>query len=205
MYIAEINGITLEIEAPPGLFSPSAPDAGTLLMLSETEIFPGDKVLDLGCGCGIVGIYAAKLIGGKNVAMCDIDPEAVKTANQNAARNGVPEAAAYLSDTLSGLPDGEFSLILSNPPYHTDFSVAKQFISEGYSRLSPGGRMVMVTKRLDWYKNRLKAVFGGVRVAERGGYFIFTAQKRDRALPKEKKRKKPMSKKLMRKYKITPD
>lgn len=204
MYTAVINGITLEIETAPELFSPSAPDNGTLAMLAETEILPTDRVLDLGCGCGIVGIYAAKIAGGKNVIMCDIVLEAVKTARRNAARNGVAESEVYLSDGFDSIPEHSFSLILSNPPYHADFSVAKRFIKDGYERLETGGQMVMVTKRLDWYKNRFKAVFGGVRVVERDGYYIFTAEKRGKRMAAEKPLR-TMSKKLARKYKIKPE
>jgi len=48
--------------------------------------------------------------------------------------------------TLAMLSMIDFTLILSNPPYHTDFSVAKNFIEGGYKRLVIGGRMVMVQK-----------------------------------------------------------
>ena len=39
--------------------------------------------------------------------------------------------------------------------------------------------MYMVTKRKDWYKNKLTAIFGGVRINEINGYFIFCAEKRN--------------------------
>ncbi|NCU26429.1 methyltransferase, partial [Candidatus Nomurabacteria bacterium] len=71
-----------------------------------------------------------------------------------------------------------YTLILSNPPYHTDFSVAKHFIEKGFNRLVLGGRMVMVTKRRDWYRNKFIAVFGGVSIREKDGYFVFAAEKR---------------------------
>ena len=58
--------------------------------------------------------------------------------------------------------------------------------------------MVMVTKRLDWYKNKLISVFGGVRVTERDGYYVFTAEKREK-LHKQKKEKGGLSKKLRKK------
>lgn len=66
------------------------------------------------------------------------------------------------SDGLKNIPEAGFTLILSNPPYHTDFSVAKEFIEDGFCKLLVGGKMLMVTKRLDWYRNRLSAVFGGI-------------------------------------------
>ena len=201
MYAVEINGTLLELETDPELFSPNAPDRGTLAMLAEAEISPSDRVLDLGCGCGIVGIYAAKLCGAENVVMCDISPTAADIARKNAEENGVGGIKVYCGDGPSALGGETFALILSNPPYHTDFSVAKSFIEDGFKRLEVGGRMVMVTKRLDWYKNKLAAVFGGVRVAERGGYFVFTAEKRGPQRHKKEKRAGGLSRKLARKTK----
>ncbi len=201
MYETEIKGVKLGLETSPGLFSPSAADAGTLAMLSRAEFLPDDRVLDLGCGCGIVGILAAKLIGFENVVLCDVSPEAVEAASKNAELNGVPELRVYLSDGLKSVPQEGFTLILSNPPYHADFSVPKSFIEDGYRRLAVGGRMMMVTKRLDWYKNKLASVFGGVRVEEAGGYYVFTAFKRQKAPAKSEKNKGGLSKKLARKLK----
>lgn len=197
---AVINGISLTLYAHDSMFSPNAPDKGTLAMLSETEINLGDKVLDLGCGSGIVGIYAAKLIGGKNVVMTDSLEIAAEFAKKNAVLNNVPDITVCCGNGYENVADRDFTLILSNPPYHTDFSVAKAFIEGGYRRLVFGGKMIMVTKRLDWYKNKLTAVFGGVKVKEADGYYIFTAEKRQGIAKPPLKEKNKLSKKLRRKY-----
>jgi 16S rRNA (guanine1207-N2)-methyltransferase len=173
-----INGVSLNFITRPGLFSPSKPDSGTLALLSRAVIRPSDRVFDLGCGYGLAGIYAAKLIGGKNVTMSDIDPAAVETARENARLNNVPEVNILLSDGFDAVDAAGFTLILSNPPYQTDFKVAKRFIEKGFNRLAPGGKLMMVTKRLDWYKNKLTSVFGGVKVDSVDGYYVFTAEKR---------------------------
>ncbi len=60
--------------------------------------------------------------------------------------------------------------------------------------------MVMVTKRLDWYKNKLTSVFGGVKVFEKEDYYIFLSEKRAARAEKPKKNAQTMSKKLQRKY-----
>ena len=177
--VTEIMGHRLELETDPRLFSPDHADRGTLAMLSEAHFSPGMKVLDLGCGCGLVGILAARICGEENVIMSDIDPLAVQIAARNAASNGVGGVRTVVSDGLSGVDATGFDLILSNPPYQSDFAVAKRFIEKGFNRLRIGGRMLMVTKRLKWYRNKLVAIFGGVRVHEADGYFVFEAEKRD--------------------------
>lgn len=172
------NGRELRFQTEPGLFSPKRADAGTLAMLSCITFSADDKVLDLGCGYGLVGIIAAQYIPPAQVYLLDNDAQAVATARANALLNGVPELTIELSDGFSGTRETDFSKIISHPPYHVDFSVPKQFIEKGFNRLRIGGSMWMVTKRLDWYRNKLGAIFGGCRVQEIEGYFVFEATKR---------------------------
>ena len=178
MLQAEILGQRVSLETRRGLFSPEHIDRGTLAMLSHVQIAPGMRILDLGCGYGVVGIVAAKIAGEENVFMSDADPMAVETARRNAERNGVGGVRLYVSDGLRDVDESGFDLILSNPPYQTDFSVAKGFIEKGFNRLKIGGRLYMVTKRREWYKNRMISVFGGVEIHETDGYFVFVSERR---------------------------
>jgi 16S rRNA (guanine1207-N2)-methyltransferase len=170
-----IRGLALRLQTEPSLFSPEGADAGTMAMLSLIEFLPDDKVLDLGCGYGLIGIVAAQYVSPTQVYLLDNDPIAVATARSNAARNGVPEVTVELSDGFKGTREMDFTKIISNPPYHVDFSVPKHFIEKGFNRLKIGGSMWMVTKRLDWYRNKLGAIFGGCSVHEVDGYFVFEA------------------------------
>ena len=132
--------------------------------------------------------------------MCDISENAVSLARTNAELNNVAHIDIRLSDAYENIPENNFSLILSNPPYHTDFSVAKRFIETGFKKLLVGGKMIMVTKRLDWYRNKLTSVFGGVQVTEANGYYVFVSEKRAKINKSKDKNPKKMSKKLQRKY-----
>jgi 16S rRNA (guanine1207-N2)-methyltransferase len=182
MFTEIINNICLTFETASSSFSPLGIDEGTLAMLSAIDFVPqGEnrhKLLDLGCGYGVVGIYAAKIIGAQNVIMSDICGEAVALARKNAELNGVGGVKIILSNGFQSITDSGFSLILSNPPYHADFSVPKHFIEKGFNRLKIGGKMLMVTKRKDWYKNKFTAVFGGVKTLEIDEYYVFCAEKR---------------------------
>lgn len=195
-----VFGQNIELETGNYYFSPQGLDKGTLLMLSKVQVTKTDKVLDLGCGYGIVGIYIAKLIGGDRVVMSDILSEAVQLSGDNLKRNAIEGVRLLQSDGLKDITDRDFTLILSNPPYHTDFSVAKAFIEDGFKRLVVGGRLLMVVKRLAWYKNKIAGVFGGIKVFEMDGYYILEAQKRTSHVAKSKKNTNMLSKKLQRKY-----
>lgn len=168
MIHARIKDVDLKFETESSIFSPNSIDNGTLAMLSEIDFLPGDNVLDLGCGYGVVGILAGKLIGEERVMMCDISERAVEYASINAALNGVPHLSIRLSDGYQNIEENDFTLILSNPPYHADFSVPKKFI---------------------------EVVFGGVKVREREGYYVFVAEKRSPIIKKKTKPAKRLSKK----------
>lgn len=188
MYQTTLWAQELSIETLPGLFSPASADAGTRAMISTVTLLPGQKLLDLGCGAGLVGIAAARILGADAVWMTDIDPDAVHCARRNAMQNGVQDVHIVCGDALDAVDAAGFDWILSNPPYHADFSVAKKFIEKGFNRLKIGGKLVMVVKRELWYRNKLTAIFGGVKMEQIDGYYVFTAEKRrEQYAPKKEK------------------
>lgn len=65
-----IKDINLKFITNNKLFSPRNIDIGTLSMLEEIDFNNEGKILDLGCGYGVVGILAAKIIGEDKVVMC---------------------------------------------------------------------------------------------------------------------------------------
>lgn len=195
-----IFGQEIILETGDYYFSPKGIDKGTLFLLSKVQLTEEEKVLDLGCGYGVVGIFVAKEIGGERVVMSDISEEALVLTNANLEMNGLENVRVIKSNGLKEIQDRDFTLILSNPPYHADFSVAKAFIKDGYKRLMFGGKLIMVTKRLTWYRNKFTSVFGGVKVYEQDGYYAFVAEKRNGQRRKGTKKKQELSKKLKRKY-----
>lgn len=175
---ASIRGVSFELKTHPDLFSPRRVDQGTLAMLEAVELSADDRLLDLGCGYGVVGIYAATILGAENVCLTDSCPTAVATARANAEANGLADLSVTLSDGFRDFHESGFTRILSNPPYHADFSVPKHFIMKGFNRLAIGGEMWFVTKRDKWYRNKLRTIFGNAVVQERGGYFLLHATKK---------------------------
>jgi 16S rRNA (guanine1207-N2)-methyltransferase len=169
--------VHLAFQTEAGLFSPQSIDEGTASLLANIQFHENDKVLDLGCGYGVIGIYAAKRVNPEQVFLVDNDRAAVECAARNAQLNGVESIHIQCSDGFRGLDEKGFTKILCNPPYHADFSVAKHFIEKGFNRMVVGGSMWMVTKREEWYRNKLKSIFGGVRVMRQNAYFVFEAIK----------------------------
>ena len=99
------------VRIDPGLAFGTGSHATTRLVLDflEKNIQGGERVLDYGCGSGILAIAAAKLGAGR-VDCADVDPRAVETATANACANGVHVNAA-LADAL---PPADYDLVVSN-------------------------------------------------------------------------------------------
>ncbi len=70
-------------------------------VLDHAELMRGRRVVDFGCGSGVVAIAAA-LAGAARVAACDCDPAALEATRRNAARNGVALGAAEALEPLLG-------------------------------------------------------------------------------------------------------
>ena len=183
-FSADLFGRIFHFTADETCFSPCDVDRGTASMLSIVSFSRGQKVLDLGCGYGCIGIYAASIVGDENVFMTDIHENSLRYARKNSDLNGLSNITVVKSDGFSNFRETNFDLMLSNPPYHSDFSVPKNFLEKGYNRLRVGGVFFMVTKRKEWYKNKYLALFGGVKIHEINGYFIFEAKKRNTSYAK---------------------
>jgi ribosomal protein L11 methyltransferase len=90
------------------------PTTQACLRWLERRVFPGARVLDYGCGSGILAIAAAKLGAGEAIGV-DIDPEALAAARPNAARNGVPARFLDAHAALDFSADLVVANILANP------------------------------------------------------------------------------------------
>lgn len=105
--------IVLDLE--PGIAFGTGKHETTRLCLEllEKSVKPGCTMLDVGCGSGILSI-AGLLLGAKSAVGVDIDPLAVKTAGQNAARNHVANRFTGICGSLTDKVEGKFELVTAN-------------------------------------------------------------------------------------------
>ena len=99
----------------PGLAFGTGSHETTNLCLEALDglVKGGERVLDIGTGSGILAIAALKL-GAASAEGVDIDPVAVRTAGENADRNGVGEKLTVLVGDLSEKASGKYDLITAN-------------------------------------------------------------------------------------------
>ncbi len=137
---------SLRFVSRPGVFSYGHFDNGARALIETMEIRPGDRVLDLGCGVGTNGIFAARS-GAGQVVFVDSNVRALALAELNARENGVSDFQTMAAATAEGIP-GKFDVILANPPYYAGLSIAELFIQRARDLLKPGGRFYVVSKQL---------------------------------------------------------
>jgi release factor glutamine methyltransferase len=144
------------------------PSDDSFLFAENLDAHTGDEVLDLGTGCGILGVLAVTQ-HTKSVLSVDINPYAISCAKQNASLNHVQNNMIFLrSDLLSALTNSAlFDLILFNAPYLpseptevetwigrawaggiTGRDVIDRFIPQASAHLKPSGRILLLQSSL---------------------------------------------------------
>jgi len=107
--------------------------------LKEVGIKPGFYVLDYGCGPGSYTIPAAQLVGNSGkVYSLDIHPLAVQRVQSVAARRGLTNIEAILSDCATGLPDKSLDVVLLYDTFH-DLNKQDEVLAELHRVLKPDG------------------------------------------------------------------
>jgi 16S rRNA (guanine1207-N2)-methyltransferase len=134
---------------------------------------PGERVLDLGCGCGTNGVFAAQRAGpGGHITFVDSNVRAVALADLNARANGVADFRTVASSRVDGLDEGSFDVVLANPPYYANSAIARLFIERGRALLKPDGRFCLVTKQPAEVADWMIETFDQVEAIPQRGYTI---------------------------------
>lgn len=105
----DADAVNLQLDPGLAFGTGSHPTTHLCLQWLDQNLQGGESVLDYGCGSGILAIAALKLGAGSATGV-DIDPQAIRASNDNAAQNNV-DARFYLPDAV---PDGQFDVVVAN-------------------------------------------------------------------------------------------
>lgn len=142
----------------------------------ERHIKGGEKVLDVGCGSGILGI-AAVLLGAQNAFGVDIDETAVRTANENAQVNKVGDKFTAIAGDLVDKVSGKYDIVVANIVADAIIALSAHigaFMSDDAVYIVSG----IIDARADDVKNAVKDSFDIVEENTLGGWYCFTLKKR---------------------------
>jgi 16S rRNA G1207 methylase RsmC len=140
---ASVWGHDLALTSGSGVFAQGRVDIGTAVLFRETTPPTAGRVLDLGCGYGVIGLAIAAASPGVVVSGVDVNERAVLLANENAAALGLSDR--YAARTPSDEPaDATYDELWSNPPIRIGKAALHELLLTWFPRLVPGGRAVMV-------------------------------------------------------------
>ena len=167
-----INFADYSFDVYEGVYEPAE---DTFLFAENLNVKEGGQVLDLGTGCGMLGILAAKK--AENVLAVDLNPYAIRCAKENSALNGKRATIDFIQASLfSALNSAvSFDLILFNAPYlpseegeeasligrswaggANGREVVDRFISQAPPHLKPNGRVLLMQSTLTGVEETLR-------------------------------------------------
>ncbi len=168
---------SIKIEVHDGVYEPAE---DSYLLIKSIEVKGNEKVLDMGCGCGIIALHLAKK--GCNVVAVDINEKAVENTAINAKKNGL-KIKCMKSDLFSNIHE-KFDLIVFNPPYlptkneniawnggKEGIEVIRKFLSRAYKY---GKKIYIVMSSLcniEAIKREFKSIYKFEEIAKENFFF----------------------------------
>ena len=156
------QGQSFQFRTLPGVFASEGIDPGTTYLLDHLQIPDEGRILDFGCGCGVIGGIIA-MNSNAWVDLIDIDLYALASAKENIKGLELGNCKVSYSDGLENVLDYPYDLIVSNPPFHSgkavDYTMTHSFISKSMQVLTKGGILCLVANKFIPYDRILKEYY----------------------------------------------
>ena len=172
-----IHSINYYFYTDNGVFSKGELDFGTELLLKTFEYnYPQEKtLLDIGCGCGPIGIYASKL--GFTVDMSDVNKRAIHLSKMSLKEQGLM-ANVFESDAYQNI-NSKYDYIVSNPPIRVGKEKLYEIIMGAKDYLKKTGELWIVVRKQQGAESLtrdMKKVYKSVEViTKKKGFYIIKA------------------------------
>jgi 16S rRNA (guanine1207-N2)-methyltransferase len=187
-HILKQHGLKLTIAGKPGVWSWDEVNPGTAALLEVAMVGPAERVLDLGCGTGVIGAAAARRAPQGTVVLVDSNIVATRCAQATLEANRISNATVELGDGCSELTPGSFDRVLSHLP--RERAVQEELLRGAAAVLRPGGSLVFVAHRQAGIRPAVdfaRGLFGrcGVIRQKKGYHVAMTVRppERDYSLP----------------------
>lgn len=188
-YKASVPGApAIELVSYPGCFCHRRTDEGGLALAEvvsaelrarrqgvesdKSSSSPPIRLLDMGCGNGLVGFLVASAVKGVELVMVDSHSRAIEAARENAGTLGVPAEAILADNGIPSRMDGTFDVFVGNPPYYSEYRIAELFCETARRALKPGGIAYMVCKNAEGLRPVVEKYFPQIETLHRRGYAV---------------------------------
>ena len=177
----------LELANHANVFSRKSLDLGARILLEHLpQTQAGSRVVDLGCGNGVLALAMARKQPDNHYSLIDESHMSIASAKANVHHN-MPELADnfsfYCQHGLMGWPAGSLDLVICNPPFQqqqaiTD-EIAWQMFHQAHQALRIGGKLRIVGNRHLGYHLKLERLFGAVQmIASNAKFVILESEKK---------------------------
>lgn len=174
------RGKSIKLLTDNGVFSKGGVDFGSSLMLKQIDPVGKKKILDVGCGYGVIGISLALTEPNAHVTMVDVNERAMNLSRQNASNNGATNVLVKESFAYQNVDD-MYDLIVTNPPIRAGKKVVHEILEGSFKHLTDDGDLFLVIQKKQGAESaikKLKTLYSYVeKVAIDKGYWIINCKK----------------------------
>ncbi|MFB6220671.1 MAG: methyltransferase [Halolamina sp.] len=171
-FTASVDGVDLSLVTVSGMFAARNLDDGTRLLAESVTVEDNERVLDLCCGAGPLGVYAGRA-ADCDVTLSDDCRVATRAAACSLKRSGV-EGRVVTADGTAGVAGERFDRVLCNPPTHAANGVLDSLFAGARNVLKPDGELHLVHHRVLDLQPHLRG-FGTVETCASGDEHVVIA------------------------------
>ena len=128
-----------------GVFNKKGLDFGTRVLLENIDYSGKNSFLDVGCGCGPIGMYILLNKPDSIVDMIDVNDRAIKLTKMGLKKNHI-SANVFNSDIYSNV-EGKYDMIITNPPIHAGKQKIYEIVREAKNHLNTCGEIWIVIRK----------------------------------------------------------
>lgn len=150
-----VNGISFTFYTDNGVFNKKGLDYGTRVLLENINLKNKTTFLDVGCGCGPIGIYISKFSNNNIVDMIDINENAINLVKKSLVKNKLENAHVYISDAYENVHN-KYDVIITNPPIHAGKKKVYEIIKNANNYLNNDGELWVVIRKDQGAKSLIK-------------------------------------------------
>lgn len=179
IYDITLDDISIKIASLPGVFSQQKLDVGTSLLLNNLPQHMHGKILDFGCGAGVISCFMGKKYKGLDLNLLDVSALALASAEKTLVLNELT-GNVFPSNSLSQVK-GRFDHIVSNPPFHqgikTHYQATEDFLNGIKMHMNAQATITIVANSFLKYKPIMEKSIGETQITtNKQGFTIYSAK-----------------------------